>query len=74
MDTQDTNEKKVSLKNTRKRRALLYLVIAVVFIIVSIVLYSVDIGGVIFALVSLGWVVFLIMGLVYLILGFVRKE
>ena len=74
MDTQDTNEKKVSLKNTRKRRALLYLVIAVVFIIVSIVLYSVDIGGVIFALVSLGWVVFLIIGLVYLILGFVRKE
>ena len=74
MDAQDTNEKKVSLKNTRKRRGLLYLAIAVVFIIVSVVLYSVDIGGVIFALVSLGWVVFLIMGLVYLIRGLVGKE
>ena len=62
-------------KKTRKKRGLIYLLVAAVLLIISFVLFSVGVeGGVIFGLISLGWVVSLIIGLVYLILGFVGKE
>ena len=74
MGTQDANEKTVSLKKTRKKKGLIYLVVAAVCLAISLILHASGIsGGIIFALVSLAWVVFLVMGLVYLIAGFVGK-
>ncbi len=74
MDTQDATEKTVSLKKARKKKGLIYLVIAAVCLAISLILHASGIsGGIIFALLSLAWVVSLVMGAVYLIMGFAGK-
>ena len=74
MCAQDTNKKTISLKKARKKKGFIYLLIAVVFIITSLVLYSVDIVGVVTALINVAMIVVLLIGLGYLILGFAGKE
>ena len=59
---------------SRKKRGLTYLGIAVGCLVISLIMYSADIGGVIAAIVNLAMIVFFIGGLIYLILGFVKKE
>ena len=56
------------------KKGLKYLLIAAVFFVISFILHFVGIqGGIIFALISLAWVVLLFMGLGNLIAGFFKK-
>ena len=64
----------VEVVNKRKKREIKFPIAAAVFVIIAIILHAVGIGGIVFGLIILVWVVCLIIGLMYLILGFVRKE
>lgn len=75
MGTQDASEKTASLKKTRRKKGLIFLAVAAVCLALSWILHASGVsGGVIFTLVSLAILVFLIMGSVYLIAGFVGKD
>jgi len=75
MSTQNTHEKTVSRKETRKKKGRIYLGIAVVCFVIYVIMYAVGIeGGVIMAFLALAWVICFIGGLIYLIAGFVGKE
>jgi hypothetical protein len=59
---------------SRKKKGLTYLGIAAGCLIISLIMYSADIGGVIAAIVNLAMLIFFIGGLVYLVVGFVKKD
>jgi len=61
-------------KKYYQKRGLRFLLIGIALMIFSYIIYSAGIkGGIIFALISLAWVVLVIMGLIYLIMGFLKK-
>lgn len=75
MSTQNTHEKTVSRKQTRKKKGLIYLLIAAGCLVISYIMYASGIeGGVIFALISFAMLICFIVGLIYLIAGFLGKE
>ena len=75
METNETESKPVPPgKETLRRRGVTYLIIFLVCLAISIIMYSAGIqGGIIYALISLAWVVFLIMAVVTLIRGYSKK-
>ena len=76
MNTKETNEKVMpSVKKNRQKKGLTYLLIALVFLVVSLSMFSAGMdSGIIFGLVSLGLLIFFLGGLIYLIGGFLGKE
>ena len=71
-EEQDTKSKPG--KAYYKKRGVRFVLIATALLVLSIILHSSGIqGGIIFALISLGWVACLIIGLFYIIAGFVKK-
>ena len=59
------------VKQARRKKGFIYLVIAIVLFITLYILFEVGIqGGIIPALISLGMLVFLIMAIVFLIRGY----
>ena len=76
MNTKETNEKvESSIKQKRRKKGLTYLLIALVFLLVSLSMFSAGMdSGIIFGLVSLGLLIFFLGGLIYLIGGFIGKE
>ena len=70
-ETNSVSEKKKALVS----KGVIQLIIGVVTLLVSIAIYSAGIeGGIIYALISLTWIVFLIMGFVNLIRGISGKK
>jgi hypothetical protein len=59
---------------SRKKKGLIYLGIAAGCLIISFIMYSADIAGAIAAIVNLAMLIFFVVGLIYLIVGFVKKE
>lgn len=59
---------------SRKKKGLTYLAIAVGCLIVSFIMFSADIGGVIAAIVNVAMLIFFIGGLGYLVAGLVKRE
>lgn len=61
-------------KETLRKRGVTYLIIFIVCLAISLIMYSAGIqGGIIYALISLAWVVFFVMAVVTLIRGFSKK-
>ena len=75
MNTQETNEKVViPIKKNRRKKGLKYMLIAVAFLVVNYLMYSAGLAsGIIYGLVSLAMVIFFVIGLIFLIGGFVGK-
>ena len=75
MNTKKSNKKVVSLvKKNRRKKGLTYLLIALVFLVISVSMFSAGLdGGIIFGLISLGLLIFFVGGFIYLIGGFVGK-
>jgi hypothetical protein len=61
-------------RRKRFKRARTNLLIAAVLLIVLIVLYNVDIGGLIWAIIDVAFVVYLIIGIVNLVGGLTAKR
>ena len=76
MESQQTESSSISEKKKALRtKAVIQIIIGIVTLLVAIAIYSAGIeGGIIFALVSLTWLVFLIMGVVNLIRGYSGKK
>jgi len=74
MCAQEVQEKTKSRKKARKKTGLILLVVAVVCFGISMIMYASDIGGLISGFINLSSVVCLILGLIYLIAGFVGKD
>ena len=83
MDTQGKKQSKFLTKSKRKKRGIIFLAIAVVCLVVNLVLpqsntlytqLAVIIVSLLGTLMAVCLVVFLIVGLYYLITGFTKKE
>jgi len=74
MCAQEVQEKTKSRKKARKKTGLILLVVAVVLFGISMIMYASDIEGFIFGFINLSSVVCIILGLIYLIAGFVGKD
>lgn len=76
MNSKETNEKVVlPIKKNRRKKGLTYLLIAFIFLVISVSMFSAGMdSGIIFGLVSLGLLIFFVGGLIYLIGGFIGKE
>jgi uncharacterized membrane protein len=75
MFSQEAEEKSKPTKEVYKKKGLKFLVIAVVLIIISIIIHSMGIqGGLIFAFISLAWIICLISSLFYFVKGFFGKS
>jgi hypothetical protein len=61
-------------RRRRFKRARINLLIAAVLLVVLIVLYNMDIGGLIWAIVDVAFVVYLIIGIVNLVGGLIAKR
>ena len=60
-------------KNEQTRKGRTYLIWSVICLVISYVFYLADIGGGIAALINFAMVVLFIGGLIYLIIGFMKK-
>jgi len=74
MSTQDTHDETASPKKARKRTGLTLMGIAAVCFVILYIMYAAGIGGIIYAMISLAVLIFLVVGLIYLIAGFVGKK
>ena len=74
MCAQEVQEKTKSRKKARKKTGLILLVVGVVLFGISMIMYASDIGGLIYGFINLGLIVCLVLGLIYLIAGFVGKD
>jgi len=74
MCAQEVQEKTKSRKKARKKTGLILLVVGVVLFGISMIMSFSDLEGLILGLVGLGSLVCLILGLIYLIGGFVGKD
>lgn len=74
MCAQEVQEKTKSRKKARKKTGLILLVVGVVLFGISMLMYASDIGGLIYGFINLGLIVCLVLGLIYLIAGFVGKD
>ncbi len=74
MFSQEAEEKSKPTKEIYKKKGLKLLVIAVVLIIITIIIHALGIqGGLIFAFITLAWMVCLISSLFYFVKGFFGK-
>jgi hypothetical protein len=61
-------------KKHYQKRGLRFLLIGIALMVFSYIIFSAGIkGGIILALIDLAWIVLIIMGLVYLIKGLLKK-
>ena len=74
MCAQEVQEKTKSRKKARKKTGLILLLVGVVLFGISMIMYASDIGGLIYGFINLGLIVCLVLGLIYLIAGFVGKD
>lgn len=62
-------------KAALRKKGFIYLAIFIIFLAIGLIMYSAGInGGIIYAFVSLAWVVFLILAVVTLIRAYMRKQ
>ncbi|NQU31714.1 MAG: hypothetical protein HQ521_00630 [Bacteroidetes bacterium] len=71
----DTNESTISPRKKRlRKKGGIYLLVFIICLAAAIIMHSAGIdGGIIFALISLAWLVFLIIAIITLIRGYSGK-
>lgn len=68
-------ENKKTKKEDQKKKGVKYFLIGAAFLIISIIMYSAGIdGGIIYALISLGWVIFILLGIGFLVSSLFSKK
>jgi hypothetical protein len=75
MSNEEQTVKSKPGKKYYQKRGLRYLLIGLALMVFSYIIYSAGVqGGLIFALISLAWIVLVIYGLICLIIGFFKKR
>jgi hypothetical protein len=75
MPTEEPTIKAKPGKKYYQKRGLRFLLIGIALMVFSYIIFSAGVqGGLIFALISLAWIVLVIYGLICLIIGFFKKR